>query len=87
MAEITPGPGWWKAADDEWYPPRWEYRWVQGRLFKPDSKSDPAKRDRDIERMLASLGSQGWEAVSTMGDAVTMDNTAITVLVKRPLRP
>lgn len=51
-AEITPGPGWWKAADNEWYPPRWEYMWVRGFI-------DPTKKHQeDIKTELDEYGSQ-----------------------------
>ena len=87
MTEVTPGPGWWQASDGEWYPPRWEYRWVHGRVYSPGSKTRPERRENDLEIVLPDLGAEGWEVVSMMGQAVTADNTAASVLLKRPLRP
>lgn len=83
--EITPGPGWWKAADGEWYPPRWEYMWLRGHI-------DPQKkRHVDIEAELDELGSQGWEAVTAVSAeanaGVSITAYGVAVLMKRPLRP
>lgn len=83
--EITPGPGWWKAADDEWYPPRWEYMWVRGYI-------GPQKKYHvDVEAELDELGSQGWEAVSAVSNdanaGLASSAHGVAVLMKRPLRP
>lgn len=75
---IQIGPGWWRASDGDWYPPRWEYHWATG-LFG----QLPHKRHPDIEDVLADLGSQGWEAV-TMTDS---GGGHVRVLMKRPIRP
>lgn len=79
MTEITPGPGWWKATDGQWYPPRWEYTWVQGYL-------NPKKGHEPIELALEEHGLQGWEAVSYSGGEHAAVSTAhVMVLMKRPL--
>lgn len=28
MTTPSPGPGWWLASDDQWYPQRWETKFV-----------------------------------------------------------
>lgn len=77
MADVTPGPGWWRASDGEWYPPRWEYRWVRAWLgAKPHLDN--------VETILAELGRQGWEAVSIQGGA-SISSEAVAVLMKRPI--
>lgn len=59
MTETSPGPGWWKASDGQWYPPPWEYQY------------HATATGRDVGRVLqgampalASFGEQGWEVVS-----------------------
>lgn len=74
MAEQERGPGWWKASDDRWYPPRWEYRLVTLTLLFKGGQSAADKE-------LAELGSQGWEAVGITGEA----NKSGMVLMKRPI--
>jgi hypothetical protein len=77
-AEITPGPGWWKATDGEWYPPRWEYRWARGYLC--------AKKHLDnIEDVIVELGLQGWEAVGAIGESSGVSASSVSVLMKRPV--
>lgn len=81
MTEVQPGPGWWKATDDEWYPPRWEYRWVQGYL-------NPKKGHEPIEAAVSELGLQGWEAVSLTSrepSSAVVGATFTVVLMKRPV--
>ena len=76
MAEFNPGSGWWKASDGEWYPPRWEYRTLQGsRTFKGGKEA--------LDGELADLGASGWEAVGITGDPVS----TVLVLMRRPIRP
>ena len=79
MAEVERGAGWWKATDGEWYPPRWEYRWVGG--YIPHKKPRPDM----IEPLLAEAGAQGWEAVSAMGDPSGVSSFYVMVLIKRPV--
>lgn len=75
MTEFTPGPGWWKASDGEWYPPRWEYRTIDGSLLMKSGRSSFASE-------LDEAGAAGWELVSVIGEP----NKVAIAYLRRPLR-
>lgn len=83
MTDTSPGIGWWKASDGQWYPPRWEYH----------HHATPIGRDvgavlQAAMPALASFGEQGWEVVnfSVVQDAkMTVGHSlSVVFLLKRP---
>lgn len=79
MVEIERGPGWWQATDGRWYPPRWEYKWVDGWIH-------PKRGHEPLEPKVAELGLQGWEAMSMVArDPSSSSAVYAVVLMKRPV--
>jgi hypothetical protein len=58
MADASPGPGYWLASDGKWYPPQWEYNWVQKYHESSVTAVEMLGEASD------QLGQQGWEMVS-----------------------
>jgi hypothetical protein len=77
MSDQSQGAGWWKATDEKWYPPRWEYDLAHGYI-------NPKPHLEGITELLDEMGRQGWEAVGVIGKSSSMAEH-VTVLMKRPL--
>jgi hypothetical protein len=58
MTDASPGPGYWKASDGKWYPPKWEYK----SILKYDNNTSVALQW--VEERADQLGQQGWEMVN-----------------------
>jgi hypothetical protein len=56
--EDSPGLGYWKAADGNWYPPQWEYYWCT------KAGNTPGAAIEAIDSEATPLGLQGWEMVN-----------------------
>ena len=59
MTETSPGPGWWLAADGQWYPPQWEYYYYATAVGR-----DVGAVFQEALPALANLGEQGWDVVN-----------------------
>lgn len=59
MTDNSPGPGWWLAADGQWYPPQWEYHYYATAIER-----DIGRAFQEALPALASLGEQGWEVIN-----------------------
>ena len=55
----SPGPGWWLASDDQWYPQRWENTFIYH-----TNESLKALID-DVSTLTKTYGEQGWEIVNS----------------------
>lgn len=78
MSDQSLGPGWWRATDGRWYPPRWEYDLASGHL-------NPKRHQENIYDLVNEMGRQGWEAVGIIGEGQASTAPHVTVLMKRPL--
>lgn len=58
MSTPSPGPGWWLASDGQWYPQRWEHKFVYYTNESLDAVLEEATRQLNL------YGEQGWECVS-----------------------
>jgi hypothetical protein len=77
MDNPSPGPGWWLASDDKWYPQQWEYTWVY---------ASGKNALNDLMHKADELGIKGWEMVShwylDQGQQVRCN-----AYFKRPIKP
>lgn len=76
MSNPSPGPGWWLASDEKWYPPRWEYTCLHAN-----------GRDglNEILHKAEELGQEGWEMVNFVADWQQVFTAAC--FFKRPFVP
>lgn len=59
MSTPSPGPGWWLASDGQWYPQRWETKFVH---YTNDSLDALIA---EATPQLNAYGEQGWEVVAS----------------------
>jgi hypothetical protein len=59
MSTPYPGPGWWLASDDNWYPQRWESMFISQTNESLQAVIDEASR------LTKTYGEQGWEIVGS----------------------
>jgi hypothetical protein len=95
MSTTAPGPGWWLASDDNWYPPRWETKFVYYTNESLEAVVDEATRQTQV------YGEQGWEIVGSSAQRTQVTHRfkgydkegefyfewSIVCTLKRPLRP
>lgn len=59
MSTPSPGPGWWLASDNQWYPPRWENRFIYNTNESLESLI------AEVSELTKSYGEHGWELVGS----------------------
>ncbi len=59
MSTPSPGPGWWLASDDTWYPPRWESTFISHTNESLHAVLEEANR------LTNAYGELGWEIVGS----------------------
>jgi len=75
MSSPSPGPGWWLASDDKWYPQQWEYTWEY---------ASGKNTLNDLMHKADALGQTGWEMVSFSYIDLAQSERA-AAFFKRPL--
>ena len=59
MSTVSPGPGWWLASDDNWYPQRWESMFIYQTNESLQAVIDEAAL------LTKTYGELGWEIVGS----------------------
>jgi hypothetical protein len=91
----SPGPGWWLASDDQWYPQRWENTFIY------HTNESLKTLIEEVSDLTKTYGEQGWEIVNSSVQRTQVahhfkgyDKTgelyfewSIVCSMKRPLRP
>ncbi len=97
MNTPSPGPGWWLAADGQWYPQKWETKFIYC-----THESLPGLVE-GVHPVVNSHGEEGWEVVGSTIDRTATGSTptstgwkpvntwqfqySMVVTLKRPVRP
>jgi hypothetical protein len=95
MSTPSPGPGWWLASDGQWYPQRWETKFVHYTNESLDALLAEATPQ------LNAYGEQGWEVVASPAQRTQVAKHfkdydkggelyfewSIVCTLKRPVRP
>ncbi len=59
MNTPSPGPGWWLASDEKWYPQRWENHFIY------NTNESLEALLAEVSGLTKTYGEQGWELVGS----------------------